>query len=141
MPVPPVVGGYRTSPLCIQRTRVLAAVLLAWVASLVGTAAAADDALARVRTAGELRWGADAQGGAPYVFQDPRDPNHLIGFEVDVADALGRVLGVRARPIQGQWETLLEPRARRLRRGAERHRGHGGEGTDLPSVASVLCRA
>lgn len=73
---------------------------------------AAEDALARVRTAGELRWGADAQGGAPYVFQDPTDPNHLIGFEVDLADALARELGVRARPIQGHWETLLALLAR-----------------------------
>ena len=57
---------------------------------------------------GELRWGADAQGGAPYVFQDPMDPNHLVGFEVDVADAIAQKLGLRARPVQGQWEELLE---------------------------------
>jgi polar amino acid transport system substrate-binding protein len=55
-----------------------------------------------------LRWGGDAQGGAPYVFQDPMDPNHLIGFEVDLATALGERLGVRARPVQGQWENLLD---------------------------------
>lgn len=76
------------------------------------TPGAAADGLARVRAAGELRWGADAQGGAPYVFQDPQDPNRLIGFEVDLADALGRTLGVRAHPVQGQWETLLELLAR-----------------------------
>jgi polar amino acid transport system substrate-binding protein len=57
---------------------------------------------------GELRWGADSQGGAPYVFQDPMDPNHLIGFEVDLADALAKKLGGRAHPVQGQWEELLE---------------------------------
>jgi polar amino acid transport system substrate-binding protein len=57
---------------------------------------------------GELRWGSDAQGGAPYVFQDPMDPNHTIGFEVDVADALAARLGLRAHPVQGQWEELLE---------------------------------
>lgn len=72
----------------------------------------AGDTLAHVRAAGELRWGADAQGGAPYVFQDPTDPNHLIGFEVDLVDALAHELGVRARPVQGQWETLLELLAR-----------------------------
>ncbi len=89
-----------------------------WTAALILAAvgfardAAAVDTLARVRAAGELRWGADAQGGAPYVFQDPTDPNHLIGFEVDLADALARELGVRARPVQGQWETLLELLAR-----------------------------
>ncbi len=56
----------------------------------------------------ELRWGADAQGGAPYVFQDPSDPNHLIGFEVELAGALGTKLGMSARPIQGPWDKLLE---------------------------------
>jgi len=57
---------------------------------------------------GTLRWGVDAQGGAPYAFQDPTDPNHLIGFEVDLADALAARLGLKARPVQGQWDTLLD---------------------------------
>lgn len=70
------------------------------------------DTLAAVRARGELRWGADAQGGAPFIFQDPRDPNHLVGFEVDVADALARKLGVRAVPMQGQWDRLIELMAR-----------------------------
>ena len=45
----------------------------------------------------ELRWGADAQGGAPYVFQDPMDPNHLIGFEVELADGARRTSSACAR--------------------------------------------
>ncbi len=101
-------GGYRTRTHRIQRT--LAVALLAGLCAC--SAAAADDTLARVHAAGELRWGADAQGGAPYVFQDPMDPTHLIGFEVEIAEAVARVLGVRARPIAGQWESLLELLAR-----------------------------
>jgi polar amino acid transport system substrate-binding protein len=66
------------------------------------------DTLAAVRERGELWWGADAQGGAPFIFQDPRDPNHLIGFEVDLADAIAKKLGVTAHPVQGQWDKLLE---------------------------------
>jgi polar amino acid transport system substrate-binding protein len=65
-----------------------------------------------VKARGELLWGADAQGGAPYVFQDPMEPNRLIGFEVDLAEALARKLGVRARPVLGPWDTLLELLAR-----------------------------
>ncbi len=65
------------------------------------------DTLAKIRARGELRWGSDAQGGAPYVFQDPMDPTHLIGFEVELAEAIAKRLGVRARPVQGQWEQLL----------------------------------
>src|SRR5207244_631595 len=68
--------------------------------------------LDRVRAHKELLWGADAQGGAPYVFQDPMDPNHLIGFEVDIADALAKKLGAHARPVQGQWANLLDLLAR-----------------------------
>jgi polar amino acid transport system substrate-binding protein len=70
------------------------------------------DTLAAVLARGELRWGADAQGGAPYVFQDPMDPNHLVGFEVDLAAALAQKLHVRARPVQGQWDGLLDLLAR-----------------------------
>jgi polar amino acid transport system substrate-binding protein len=43
-----------------------------------------------------LYWGADAEGGAPYVFKDPKNPDKNIGFEVDIAEALTRELG---RPI------------------------------------------
>ena len=68
--------------------------------------------LAAVKARGELRWGADAQGGAPYVFQDPMEPNRLIGFEVDLAEALAAKLGVRARPVLGPWDSLLELLAR-----------------------------
>jgi polar amino acid transport system substrate-binding protein len=70
------------------------------------------DTLAAVRARRELRWGADAQGGAPYVFQDPMDPTHTVGFEVDLAEALAGKLGARARPVQGQWDGLLDLLAR-----------------------------
>src|SRR5688572_354459 len=70
------------------------------------------EGLSRVQTSGTLNWGADSQGGAPFVFQDPIDPNRVIGFEVDLADALGKKLGVQARPVQGQWDKLLELLAR-----------------------------
>jgi polar amino acid transport system substrate-binding protein len=59
-----------------------------------------------------LKWGGDAQGGAPYVFQDPMDPNRLVGFEVDLAGELARRLGMEARPVHGAWDKLLELLAR-----------------------------
>ena len=40
------------------------------------------------------------------------DPNHLVGFEVDLADAIAAKLGVRARMVQGPYDTLLELLAR-----------------------------
>ena len=88
--------------------RTLALICAATALVGVAPANAASQHAVKIGAAGELRWGADSQGGAPYVFQDPMDPNHLIGFEVDLADALARRLGVRARPVQGQWDKLLE---------------------------------
>lgn len=56
---------------------------------------------------GPLLWGGDAEGGAPYQFQAPRDPSRLIGFEVDIVDAIGRILGRPAQFIQNQWDGLI----------------------------------
>jgi polar amino acid transport system permease protein/polar amino acid transport system substrate-binding protein len=64
-----------------------------------------EDAVARMRARGTLRWGGDVQGGEPYVFQDPE--RGLVGFEVEVADALARRLGVRAEFVQNDWQTLI----------------------------------
>jgi len=60
-----------------------------------------------LRGAGELRWGADRQGGEPYVYEDPAHPDQLTGFEVDLAAALARELGVRPRFVQNDWSTLV----------------------------------
>jgi polar amino acid transport system substrate-binding protein len=67
----------------------------------------ARSALERVKQSGELRWGGDVQGGEPYAFEDPRQPGRVIGFEVEIADALARELGVKARFVQNDWSTLV----------------------------------
>ncbi len=64
-------------------------------------------ALARVRAAGVLKWGGDIQGGEPYVYDDPAKPGHLIGFEVDIADAIAKELGVKAEFVQNDWSNLV----------------------------------
>lgn len=69
--------------------------------------ALASGGLARVRAQGELRWGGDLQGGAPYVFQDPADPSRIVGFEVELARALARRLGVKASFVQNDWHNLV----------------------------------
>jgi polar amino acid transport system substrate-binding protein len=55
------------------------------------------DHLQTILTRGELRWGADAEGGAPYVYPDPEKPEQLAGFEFDLADAIAAKLGVKAK--------------------------------------------
>jgi polar amino acid transport system substrate-binding protein len=77
------------------RSRLLVTLLLLAVL-LPGNARAAEK---------PLRWGADEEGGAPYVFKDAEGKR--VGFEVDLAQALARELG---RPIefkQCQFEYLI----------------------------------
>src|SRR5262249_4075103 len=36
----------------------------------------------------QLRWGGDAEGGAPYLLPDPKNPREIIGFEIDLMNAI-----------------------------------------------------
>jgi polar amino acid transport system substrate-binding protein len=54
-----------------------------------------------------LKWAADSEGGAPYIFLDPKDTNHYIGFEVDLAEALGKELGRRIEYVQYEFKSLV----------------------------------
>jgi polar amino acid transport system substrate-binding protein len=54
-----------------------------------------------------LSWAADAEGNAPYIFQDPITPDHLMGFEVDFVDALAKKLGKTPKFVQNQWDGLI----------------------------------
>jgi len=54
-----------------------------------------------------LRWAADAEGNAPYITQDPRNPTATIGFEVDIANAIAEVLGMKSVFVQNQWDGLI----------------------------------
>jgi polar amino acid transport system substrate-binding protein len=63
--------------------------------------------LERVRQSGYLRWGGDLQGGEPYVFEDPSRPGGITGFEVEIAAAVARELGVRPRFVQQDWSALV----------------------------------
>src|SRR5580692_311679 len=67
----------------------------------------AADHLSEIKKSGVLRWGADAEGGAPYVYPDPQKPEQLIGFESELADALAAKLGVKAQMVQNQWDQLI----------------------------------
>src|SRR5213594_155133 len=60
-----------------------------------------------VAAAQELVWAADAEGGAPYSFRDPRNPSRIIGFGVDFADALAQRMGRKPRFVQNQWDGLV----------------------------------
>ena len=54
----------------------------------------------------ELRWGADAEGGAPIVEADPADPSKVRGFDVDVAAELANALGRTPRFVQVAFSSI-----------------------------------
>jgi polar amino acid transport system substrate-binding protein len=61
---------------------------------------------AQARQAPELRWGGDSEGGAPFIEADPRDPQKLTGFDVEVAALLASGLGRAPRFVQVPFTTL-----------------------------------
>src|SRR3954454_21522090 len=85
-----------------MRTLAFLALLLAFAAPTRA------DGLDDVRKRGELVWGADQEGGGPYVFPREDDPSRVTGFEVELADALAHSLGVRARFAQWPWDKMPE---------------------------------
>jgi polar amino acid transport system substrate-binding protein len=71
---------------------------LAIILALAALAARADDAV--------LRWGGDAEGGAPFVEADPRDPSKLRGFDVEVANEIAKGLGRRPEFVQVAFQDI-----------------------------------
>ena len=86
--------------------RVAAAVgllfFLALASSIEGSAAEAGRSPKK-----PLRWGADREGGGPYIYPDPIKPARVIGFEVDLANELGRVLSRPAQLVLCGWDQIL----------------------------------
>jgi polar amino acid transport system substrate-binding protein len=97
-------GGSRTD------THALAGAATTWAiaCALCATSAvsARADGLDDVRARGRLLWGADKEGGGPFVYPDPDSPDRVVGFEVELAALLARELGVKDEFFQGQWDTL-----------------------------------
>lgn len=57
---------------------------------------------------GPLRYGADAEGGAPYIFKNPKNLSENIGFEVDLVAALAKELGREIRFEQNDFDSLAQ---------------------------------
>lgn len=63
--------------------------------------------LARVQKAGMLTWGTDVVGGVPYVYEDPKNPGHYTGFEMEIAQGVARHIGVELKLVVKAWDTLI----------------------------------
>ncbi len=59
-----------------------------------------------------LRWGGDAEGGAPFVEADPADPSRLRGFDVEIVNLVARRLGRTPAFVQIAFQSLDQSAAR-----------------------------
>jgi polar amino acid transport system substrate-binding protein len=76
---------------------------LAGLALLVTTVGAA---AAQATPRPPLRWGGDAEGGAPFVEADPANPAGVRGFDVEIAGMIARGLNREPRFIQVAWASI-----------------------------------
>jgi polar amino acid transport system substrate-binding protein len=88
--------------------RLVAAVAAACLAGLSCKSAPPGGTLARIKQRGYLTWGADKQGGEPYLWEVPGNTDEVIGFEVDIMKAIGRRMGVEVRFVHYDWVRLLD---------------------------------
>src|SRR4051812_41347263 len=103
----------KTKPMHYSRSFALVRGRFFWISLLaagclttLSARMAVADALSEIQRRGTLVWGGDQEGGAPFVFPDPKDPSHLLGFEAELADMLAEELGVKAKFQQGQWDRV-----------------------------------
>jgi polar amino acid transport system substrate-binding protein len=64
-------------------------------------------ASAYAQETGPLRWGGDAEGGAPYLLPNPKNPREIIGFEIDLMNAIGKQMNRKSVFVQNQWDGLI----------------------------------
>ena len=88
--------------------RLIPAVTRVGLVAVASLLAAAAPALSQA----ELRWGGDAEGGAPFVEADPSDPTRVVGFEVDIAQLLASELGLVPRFVQVGFTSIDASAAR-----------------------------
>jgi polar amino acid transport system substrate-binding protein len=107
----------RNSPLLFARALVLA-MAMALLAPGVSAVPAPPRQAAPMAGAGQLpahrpapagsvlRWGGDAEGGAPFVEADPSNPQLLRGFDVEVAALIAEGLGRTPQFVQVAWASI-----------------------------------
>jgi len=62
----------------------------------------------------KLTWGGDSEGGFPYMFSNPQKTDEMIGFEVDIVDALAEQMGRKPVYVNNAWENLIPGLNRKL---------------------------
>lgn len=86
--------------------------LMSMAALLVVTGACAGPPTTGSAAVPPLRWGGDAEGGAPFVEADPADPTRLRGFDVEIATMIAKGLGREPQFVQVAWASIEQSVAR-----------------------------
>ncbi len=86
----------------MKSVRLVAALAVAHLA-FAGAAMAADD-LSAVKSAGVLRIGTEGTY-APFTYHD--ESGKLVGFDVEIGEAIAKKLGVKAEFLEGKWDGLI----------------------------------
>ncbi len=76
---------------------------ITWMLCLVPIVSCTSAAPAHEET---LRWGGDAEGGAPFVEADPANPSGVRGFDVEIASMIAHGLGRNPVFVQTSWASL-----------------------------------
>lgn len=79
-------------PICSYLFKTIGAVVFFW-----GEAILADD----------LRWAADSESGAPYVFYDSKQPDKMVGFEYELVQLLAKKMNKKPIFVQNAWDGLI----------------------------------
>ena len=58
-----------------------------------------------IKAKGEIKYGLEAQY-RPFEFRD--ENNNIVGYDIDLADAFAKSLGVKAVPIDTNWSTVIQ---------------------------------
>jgi len=82
--------------------KTLAAAALLQAAAL--TPALAGDDLAAIKSAGAIKIGTEGTY-APFTYHDTS--GKLVGFDVEIGEAIAAKLGVKAEFIEGKWDGLI----------------------------------
>ncbi len=96
-------------PAASRRLATLAILLLAAAAAAAAATtrrAHAQDSARNNAARVVLRWGGDAEGGAPFVEADPVNPSRVRGFDVDIAGMIARGLNRGPLFVQVAWMSI-----------------------------------
>ncbi|WP_373064296.1 ABC transporter permease subunit [Gemmatimonas sp.] len=86
--------------------------LILMAALLVVTGGCGGPAAVTPASVPPLRWGGDAEGGAPFVEADPANPARVRGFDVEIATMIAQGVGREPQFVQVAWASIEQSLAR-----------------------------